>query len=75
MFRPSRTLGSQYDYTYLLGMSKKEILTVLGEGFNFFPDNVWVYILKKTWLGQKVVLFLVFEDGYVKDIEIKRTWK
>lgn len=75
MFGVFRTLASQYDYTHLLGMSKKEILTTLGEGFNFYPDDVWIYILKKTWLGQKTLLFLAFEDGHVKKIEIKRTWK
>ena len=50
----------------LTGKSKKDIFDELGDGFNFFPDNIWSYELKKNWYGSKLVLFIFFEDGVVK---------
>lgn len=44
-----------------IGLSKKEILIRLGEGFNFYPDNQWSYILKKYWYGRKKVLYIEFD--------------
>ncbi|SDI32113.1 hypothetical protein [Chryseobacterium jejuense] len=35
--------------TELIGLTKKEIVAMLGNGFNFYPDNRWSYILKRYW--------------------------
>ncbi|WP_407477730.1 hypothetical protein [Elizabethkingia meningoseptica] len=54
------------EYNSLLGKSKREILGKLGEGFNFFPDDIWIYELNKTWWGvKKISLLLRFEQDNV----------
>jgi len=45
-----------------IGMTKKEILDILGEEFNFYPDKVWSYVLKKSWWGRKRILIIEFDD-------------
>lgn len=50
----------------LIGKSKNEIFAEMGDGCNFFPDNIWTYELKKFWYGSKNVLFIFFEDDLVK---------
>lgn len=47
----------------LLGLSKKELIQKIGEGFNFYPDKEWSYILKKSWYGKITVLYLEFDDN------------
>nr|WP_199162803.1 hypothetical protein [Elizabethkingia sp. ASV34] len=59
---------NQYHYyNVLLDKTKSEILQELGEGFNFYPDNLWTYDLKKTWWGRKTCLLLKFKDNNVED--------
>jgi len=56
----------------LMGRSKKEIIEWFGEGENYFPDNLWLYIIKKNWWKKKTTLLLIFgRDGYVKAVNIK----
>lgn len=45
-----------------LRMTKKEILNILGEEFNFYPDKVWSYVLKKSWWGRRKILFIEFDN-------------
>ncbi|WP_045495993.1 hypothetical protein [Chryseobacterium sp. StRB126] len=45
----------------LIGLSKKEVVVRLGNGFNFYPDNQWSYILKRYWYGRKKVLYIDFD--------------
>ncbi|MCL1665806.1 hypothetical protein [Elizabethkingia ursingii] len=47
-------------YNSLLGMNKKQVVETLGEGFNYYPDDLWIYEIKKTWWGKKTVLLLSF---------------
>lgn len=57
-----------------LGMTKKEVLKELGEGFNFYPDNIWYYELNKTWWGLKTIMFLEFENNIVSSKYIKNVF-
>ena len=50
-------------YSELIGLSKKEVLQQLGDGFNFYPDTKWSYILKKYWYGRKKLLFIEFDHN------------
>ncbi|WP_407535197.1 hypothetical protein [Elizabethkingia miricola] len=47
-------------YSALIGMTKKQVVETLGEGFNYYPDDLWVYEINKTWWGKKSVLLLSF---------------
>ncbi|WP_347218910.1 hypothetical protein [Chryseobacterium sp.] len=47
--------------TELIGLSKNEVLLRLGEGFNFYQDNRWSYILSRYWHGRKKVLYIDFD--------------
>ncbi|KPE52838.1 hypothetical protein [Chryseobacterium indologenes] len=46
-----------------IGLSKKEIIQKMGEGFNFYPDKEWSYVLKKYWYGKTKILFLEFDHN------------
>jgi|GEM_PF-599580 len=59
---------------YLLGKSKKDILNELGDEFNFYPNNIWTYTLKKCWYGKKKILFLYFEKECIIKIYIRNCW-
>ena len=30
-------------------MTKKQVVEALGEGFNYYPDDLWIYEINKTW--------------------------
>ncbi|NMR34570.1 hypothetical protein HIO71_10165 [Chryseobacterium aquaticum] len=58
-------------YKYLLGKSKPEIVSILGEEFNFYPASQWNYVIYKTWWGKKTLLYLDFYNDLVVDIKIR----
>lgn len=58
-------------YKYLIGKTKLEVISILGQEYNFFPSDYWSYELNKTWWGKKVKLYLEFHQDLVKKIEIK----
>ncbi|WP_407517831.1 hypothetical protein [Elizabethkingia anophelis] len=49
-------------YSALLGMTKRQVIETLGEGFNYYPDDLWIYEISKTWWGKKTVLLLSFDQ-------------
>ncbi|WP_370895942.1 hypothetical protein [Chryseobacterium gossypii] len=53
------------NFDVLQNKSKKEVIEELGDGFNFYPDQIWYYILSKRWWGKKVVLFIEFDENDV----------
>lgn len=69
------SLIKRCDYNRVIGMTKKEILLELGEDFNYYPDDVWTYILRRSWLGRKTELILFFSEDRVVKFEILKTWK
>lgn len=58
----------------LTGMTKRQIIEIWGDGFNFYPENIWSYILSKTWYGKKTVLFIKFENDVVSKTIIKKMY-
>ncbi|QQV02253.1 MULTISPECIES: hypothetical protein [Chryseobacterium] len=58
-------------YEYLLGKSKPEIISILGEEFNFYPASQWTYVINRSWWGKKTVLYLVFYNDLVVDLKIR----
>ena len=61
---------TQLNYDHLLGKRKDEVLKELGEGFNYYPDDVWTYVLKKNWWGKKTALLLKFDGDNVIQTKI-----
>ena len=49
-------------YNSLLGKSKKEVLIFLGDAFNFFPSDKWIYFLSTDWFRRKKILVVHFDD-------------
>jgi hypothetical protein len=58
----------KHNYQYLIGKSKDQIVKEMEEEFNFYPSDIWTYILATTWFGRKKVLIIFFND---EDIVIK----
>lgn len=61
----------------LIGKTKKEVLVELGDGFNFYKDREWTYLLKKNWWGRRTVLFIEFdqEDIVIAEYTISKYGK
>lgn len=63
-------------YKYLIGKSKAEIVSILGQEFNFYPANIWDYKIYKTWWGKEVILYLDFQNDVVFNLKVKISyWK
>lgn len=62
------------DYQHLVGRSKNEIMEEMGDEFNFPPLDLWTYLLKRTWYGEKKVLVIVFENNRAVKVTIKRMY-
>jgi len=60
------------DFQHLLGKDKSEVLEELGQEFNFYPSEIWTYILHTNFFGRKTLLLLFFENDVVKIIKIKK---
>lgn len=60
------------DFQHLIGKDKKEVLAELGQEFNFYPSEIWTYILHTSCFGRKTVLLLFFENEVLKKINIKK---
>ncbi|HFK5545993.1 TPA: hypothetical protein ACG0AR_002873 [Elizabethkingia anophelis] len=59
-------------YSALIGMTKKQVVETLGEGFNYYPDDLWIYEINKTWWGKKSVLLLNFnKENILEKTDIK----
>lgn len=55
----------------LYGKSKKEVIAIFGEQFNFLPASEWTYELKRSFFFRKV-LYLYFDDKHqVTDFKLK----
>jgi hypothetical protein len=60
-----------HQYDYLLNQDKVQILQLLGQEFNFYPSNIWTYVLKTRSFWRRTVMFIFFENEKVFKIEIK----
>ncbi|HAY3544963.1 hypothetical protein HZQ28_17465 [Elizabethkingia anophelis] len=59
-------------YSALIGMTKKQVVETLGEGYNYYPDDLWIYEICKTWWGKKSVLLLNFnKENILEKTDIK----
>ncbi|WP_223608316.1 hypothetical protein [Chryseobacterium sp. OSA05B] len=57
-------------YKSLIGITKKDLIEKLGDGFNFYPDTIWTYLLHKNFFGRKTFLVITFKDEMVIDVNI-----
>lgn len=53
------------NYSNLIEKSREDIMKELGEGFNYYQNDIWTYNLKKDWLGRWILLYLYFQDNKV----------
>jgi len=61
-------------YSHLLGKSKKDILSEMGNQYNHYPSNIWTYQLSKNWFGRKKIMVIYFSDDSVEDIVVHWSW-
>lgn len=61
-------------YNSFLNQTKKQILEVFGHEFNFYPFDIWTFVLKKNFFNRKTVLFIFFENEKVSKIEIRKMY-
>ncbi|MDO3423956.1 hypothetical protein QWT87_03570 [Chryseobacterium sp. APV1] len=57
-------------YKYLIGKTKQEVISILGQEFNFYPSDHWSYELYTTWWGKQATLYLDFQNDRVRDFKI-----
>lgn len=63
-----------HEYDYLLNKDKAQILELLGEEFNFYPSNIWSYVIETGYFYRKTVLFIFFENEIVSKIKITKMY-
>lgn len=61
-------------YLDLIGTTKKDLVSKMGDEFNFYPDNIWIYLLDKNFMGRKTFLIVSFEKEIIIDVKIKKTF-
>lgn len=59
----------------LIGKSREEVMGEMGEGFNYYQNEVWTYNLKKDWLGRWIYLYLSFGNNKVSRTSVGRRYK
>ncbi|MGC4129686.1 MAG: hypothetical protein QM564_09045 [Bergeyella sp.] len=47
----------------LIGLTKKQVPRKLRGRFNFYPNNQWAYVVKKSRWGQTRKLFIEFDEN------------
>ncbi|MYY27356.1 hypothetical protein [Elizabethkingia anophelis] len=69
-----KTVAIKHDFAYLKGWSKENVLKEIGDGFNFYPDDTWTYVLDRKWWGKKTALLLKFNgEDQVNEVQIYTT--
>jgi len=61
-------------YGYLLDLSKKRVIELLGQEFNFYPADTWTYVLEIKRFYRKTVMIIFFENEKVSTIKIKKMY-
>lgn len=46
----------------LVGLTKREVLEILGDEFNYYPSKQWEYYVKRKWWQRKSTLYIVFDE-------------
>lgn len=59
-------------YENLIGKTRDEVKHVLGDSFNHYQNALWIYTLKRDWLGRRKFLYIYFRNDMVSRIEIER---
>lgn len=62
------------NFTHLLGKTRKEIKLSLGDGFNYYQDDNWTYLLKRNWFWKGTYLHIYFENDIVVKVDIIKTF-
>jgi len=57
-----------------LGMTKENLILKMGDGFNFYPDRVWTYLVKVGFLRKKTYLVIFFENDIVIQVKFKKKY-
>lgn len=61
-------------HEYLIGKSRKEVIAELGQEFNYYHNQEWSYELKKNWFGRHIILIIVFDEGRVVSVFLKKKY-
>lgn len=62
------------NFNHLLGKSRNEIIKELGDGFNYFNNEIWTYEVGKAWFFRKIILSLIFKDENVSEIKLSKVF-
>jgi len=56
----------------LLAKTKKEVISIMGDGLNYYHLDTWIYLLDHKWWGMKKKMYIYFdESNHVSSIKIK----
>lgn len=60
------------NYDDLIDKTREEVKKEMGDGFNYYQNEIWTYNLKKDWLGRWQIIYLHFQDNKVSRVRIGR---
>jgi len=62
------------NFTHLVGKSRNQIKQEIGDGFNYFNNDIWTYELEKTWFGRRTIFAITFKDGKAFEIDLFKSF-
>lgn len=62
------------DFSHLLGKTRNEIKKEMGDGFNYFNNQIWTYEVGTAWWRRKIVLSLIFKEENVSEIKLDKVF-
>ncbi|EJL69605.1 hypothetical protein [Chryseobacterium populi] len=63
------------DFSHLLGSTRIVIKHEMGDGFNYFTNDIWTYELGKTWTGRRIILSVTFENGIAAEVKVFKSFR
>ena len=61
-------------FTHLIGKTQLQVIELLGNSSYRINSDVWTYVIKQTWFGQKTVIILVFENQLCDMVLVKQMY-
>ncbi|MEY8758910.1 hypothetical protein [Chryseobacterium tongliaoense] len=63
------------NFSHLLGKDRMVIKDEIGDGFNYFINDIWTYELGKTWIGRRIILSIIFKNGIASEINVFKSFR
>lgn len=74
IINPKHNIMEKEKFNYLIGKTRNQIKKEIGDGFNYFENEIWTYELGKTWFGRKTILSITFKEEKASTLHLYKTF-